>query len=213
MIANLEPRIQELSRELLDAAMGRGEMDIATAYSVPLPMKVISGIIGIPLADPRRLVAVSRWSDVILRLSHSRSGGEQAEQSGRDFVAVSAEMSAYLAEMVEQRRADPRDDLLTRVTDAEVEGEHLSHEEILGFLQLLVVAGQETTSDLINNAVLYLLENPEQLARLRAEPQLLTLAIEEVLRYRSRTQWMMRAPRRDVEIHGTTIRGELSSSR
>jgi cytochrome P450 len=86
-----------------------------------------------------------------------------------------------------------------------VEGQRLSHEEILGFFQLLVLTGQETTSDLINNAVLCLLENPEQLARLRAAPELLPPAIEEVLRYRSPLQWMMRTPRRDVEVHGRTI--------
>lgn len=201
MIANLEPRIRELSRQLLDAVKG-GQMDLATEYSVPLAMKAIAGMIGIPLADWPRY---KRWSDVILGLSYSRSGGELAERTVREFHAVTEEMSAYLKEMVEARRGQPQDDLLTRLIEAEVDRERLSHEEILGFFQLLVVAGQETSSDLINNAVLCLLENPEQLARLRAAPELLPPAIEEVLRYRSPLQWMMRTPRREVEVHGQAI--------
>ena len=200
MIAQLEPRIQELTEELLDAA--GSEFDFAAAFSIPLAMKVIAGMIGIPLSD---WAMYSRWSDIILQLSYSRSGGEEAERSRRDFAAVTAEMDAYLTAMIAERRANPRDDLLTRLIEAEVDGERLTQQEILGFFQLLVVAGQETTSDLLNNAVLSLLENPDQLALLRTEPELLPAAIEEVLRYRSPLQWMMRTPRRDVELHGAIV--------
>jgi len=200
MIAQLEPRIQELTEELLDAA--GSEFDFAAAFSIPLAMKVIAGMIGIPLSD---WAMYSRWSDIILQLSYSRSGGEEAERSRRDFAAVTAEMDAYLTAMIAERRANPRDDLLTRLIEAEVDGERLTQQEILGFFQLLVVAGQETTSDLLNNAVLSLLENPDQLALLRTEPALLPAAIEEVLRYRSPLQWMMRTPRRDVELHGAIV--------
>ncbi len=202
MIANLEPRIRELSDALLDRAVERGELDIAAGFSVPLAMQVIAGMIGIPLSDWARY---TRWSDTILRLSYTRSGGEEAATALKDFRAVTVEMSAYIAQMIEQRRADPQDDLLTRLIEAEIDGERLTHDEILGFFQLLVVAGQETTSDLINNAVLTLLEHREVLARLRQTPELLPSAIEEVLRFRSPLQWMMRTPRRDVELHGQTI--------
>src|SRR6266566_4011880 len=202
MVANLEPRIRELSRELLDQNAGRGEMDLAADFSVPLAMQVIAGMIGIPLADWARY---RQWSDVILRLSYARSGGAEAELASRDFAAVTLEMDAYLADMIQQRRNAPRSDLLTRLIEAEVDGERLSQQEILGFFQLLIVAGQETTTNLINNAVLCLLENPDQLGRLRAAPELLPAAIEEVLRYRSPIQWMMRTPRRDVEVHGHVI--------
>ena len=202
MVANLEPRIRELSRQLLDQTIGRGEMDLAADFSVPLAMQVIAGMIGIPLADWARY---RQWSDVILRLSYARSGGAEAELASRDFAAVTLEMDAYLADMIQQRRNAPRSDLLTRLIEAEVDGERLSQQEILGFFQLLVVAGQETTTNLINNAVLCLLEHPDQLARLRTAPELLTSAIEEVLRYRSPIQWMMRTPRRDVEVHGQVI--------
>ena len=89
--------------------------------------------------------------------------------------------------------------------NAEIDGERLSQEEILGFFQLLVVAGQETTTNLINNAMLCLLENREQFALLRAQPERLPSAIEEVLRYRSPLQWVMRTPRSETEIHGQKI--------
>jgi cytochrome P450 len=202
MVANLEPRIRALSRELLDQSSERGEMDLAADFSVPLAMQVIAGMIGIPLADWSRY---KHWSDVILRLSYTRSGGEEAERAARDFTAVTLEMDAYLADMIQQRRITRQDDLATRLIEAEVDGERLSQQEILGFFQLLVVAGQETTTNLINNAVLCLLEHPDQLARLRATPELLPTAIEEVLRYRSPLQWMMRTPRRDVEVHGQVL--------
>jgi cytochrome P450 len=202
VVANLGLRIRDIVRELLDAVMDRGQFDVVQDFSAPLSMKVIAGMIGIPLEDWPRY---QRWSDAILGLSHARSGGEQAERAGRGFAAASAEMSPYLASMIEQRRSEPQDDLLTRLIEAEVDGKRLSHQEILGFFQLLMVAGQETTSDLIDNAVLSLLEHPDQLALLRRQPELLPSAVEEVLRYRSPVQWMMRTPRRDIEMHGRTI--------
>ena len=201
-IANLEPRIRKLSMELLNQSIGRGEMDLAADFSTPLPAMVIAEMIGIPMAD---WVRFNRWSDVILRLSYTRSGGTEAAQALTDFSAVTVEMSAYLAEIIAQRRTEPKDDLLTRLVKAEVDNERLTQEEILGFFQLLLLAGQETTTNLINNAVLCLLENPDQLARLRATPALLDSAIEEVLRYRSPFLWVMRTPRCDVELHGQTI--------
>ncbi|MDB5324227.1 MAG: cypA9 [Phycisphaerales bacterium] len=204
VIANLEPRIRQLSRQLLDQSLrpSRNEFDLAIEYAVPLPMMVIAEMIGIPLPDCPRF---KRWSDVILILSYTRSGGPGAERALDDFITVTAEMNAYLADMIAQRRAAPADDLLTRLVEAEVDGQRLTQDEILGFFQLLVVAGQETTANLINNAVLCLLENPDQLKLLRARPDLLASAIEEVLRYRSPIQWMMRTPTRDIQLHGQTI--------
>jgi cytochrome P450 len=107
--------------------------------------------------------------------------------------------------LISQRRAARQDDLLTRLLEAEVDGERLTQEEVLGFVQLLLVGGQETTANLINNAVLCFIENPDQLARLRAAPDLLSSAIEEVLRYSSPVQWMPRATTGAVEIHGQVI--------
>jgi cytochrome P450 len=201
-VANLEPRIRELSRELLDRTVERGEMDLAADYSVPLPMTVIAEMLGIPAADRPRF---QRWSDVILNMSHTVPGGAEAAGAAREFRAVTAEMDAYLTEVLGRRRAVPQDDLLTRLALAEVDGERLTQQDILGFFQLLLVGGQETTTNLINNALLCLVENPDQIARLREAPGLLPSAIEEVLRYRSPLQWMFRVTRRDAPVDGQVI--------
>ncbi|HWE48154.1 MAG TPA: cytochrome P450 [Bryobacteraceae bacterium] len=202
MITNLDSQVRELSRDLLNKTEGSREIDLAAQYSVPLPMMVIAGMIGIESADWPRY---RRWSDVILRLSYSRSGGEEASVALREFSSVNAEMSDYLQSLMARRRGSKQEDLLTSLAEAEIDGERLSHDEILGFFQLLIVAGQETTSDLINNLVLCLLENPIRLARLRVSPDLIPSAVEEALRFCSPLQWMMRTPRHDVEIHGTLV--------
>jgi cytochrome P450 len=201
-VANLEPRIREISRGLLDQAIGRGEMDLAADFSVPLPMAVIAEMLGIPPADRPRFV---RWNDAILDLSHTIPGREGNAAVMAAFEAVTAEMDAYLTEVLAQRRAAPKDDLLTRLMHAELDGERLTQEEILGFFQGLLLAGSETTMNLINSAVLCFLEHPEQLALLRERPDLLPSAIEEVLRYRAPLQWMGRVTTREVEVHGQVI--------
>lgn len=201
-IAALEPYIRQLSIQLLEDALAKVEFDIAAEFSTPLPMRVISRMVGIPEADWARF---KRWSDSILKLSYTRSGGEEAALAKSEFSAVSVEMNEYLGHMIAQRQARPEDDLLTRLVEAEVDGERLTQPEILGFFQLLVVGGQETTTNLINNAILCLLDNPDQLALLGRHMELLPSAIEEVLRYRSPLQWVMRAPRQDTQMHGRTI--------
>lgn len=201
-IGVIESHIRELSGQLLEQAVRRTEFDLAAELSIPLPMKVIARMIGIPPSDWERF---KRWSDSMLKLSYARQGGEEAVQAGREFNAVTGEMNEYLTEMIDQRRAKPQEDLLTRLIEAEMEGERLSQEEILGFFQLLLIGGQETTTNLINNAVLCFLENPDQLALVRNNPELLPSAIEEVLRYRSPLQWVMRTPKHEVEMHGQVI--------
>jgi len=114
-------------------------------------------------------------------------------------------MGPFVARLLEQRRTRPADDMLTRLVEAEVDGDRLSEDDILGFFQLLLLAGSETTTNLIGSAVLCLAEDPDQLARLRAEPDLLPSAIEEVLRYRPPVQAVFRQTRRDVELGGRTI--------
>ena len=202
VIANLESRIRELSRQLLNQTIERGEMDLTADFSVPLPMLVIAEMLGVPVADWPRY---KRWSDVILKLANTFAKDEEAARTLTEYRAVTAEMRVVLPDLIAQRRAAHQDDLLTRLIEAEVDGERLTPEEILGFVQLLLVGGQETTANLINNAVLCFLENPGELARLQAAPELLPSAIEEVLRYRSPVQWMPRATRRDVEVHGKVI--------
>ncbi|HUS06027.1 MAG TPA: cytochrome P450 [Bryobacteraceae bacterium] len=202
-VANLEPRIHQISCKLLDAVTGQGHMDLAEDFAVPLPMMIVAEMIGIPSADWRRL---RQWSDAIMNLADTITGGAEASaQAAIGFGAANREMQEYLHELTAERRVCPADDLLTRLTAAEVDGERLEEEEILRFVQLLLAAGTETTTNLINNAILCLVEHPEEMLRLRKSPELLPAAIEEVLRYRSPGQAMFRVTRRDVELQGQAI--------
>src|SRR4051794_18234096 len=134
VIAGLEQRIRELSRDLLSKAASRSEMDLVADYSTPLPMIVIAEMLGIPAADWPRF---KQWGDVILRLSYTLSADDEAMKAAAGYGVVSAEMAEYVGNLIEQRRAAPKDDLLTKLVEAEVDGEHLSKPEILGFFQLL----------------------------------------------------------------------------
>jgi cytochrome P450 len=201
-IAALEPRIRALSRELLDPLIARGAMDVAADFAVPLPIMVIAELLGVPAADRQPL---KRWSEAILGLSAAVAGGETAARAIAAFRDAKAEMGPFVARLLEERRARPQDDLLTRLVEAEVDGDRLSEEDILGFFQLLLLAGSETTANLIGSAVLSLAENPAQLARLRADPARLPAALEEVLRFRPPLLAAFRQTRRDVELRGKTI--------
>lgn len=201
-ISNLEPRIGELSRGLLESIVEQGEMDVAVDFAVPLPMAVIAEMLGVPVADRPRFI---KWNDAILKMSYTVGATGPVEAIVQDFRAATAEMNEYLGELLPKRRRSPKDDLLTRLVQAELDGERLTQADILGFFQLLLLAGSETTTNLINNAILCLMENREQLARLSATPKLLPSAIEEVLRYRSPLQWMFRLTTREVQMNGQTI--------
>jgi cytochrome P450 len=202
-IASLEPRIRELSRALLDPLVERGEMDLCLDYSGPLPMQVIAEMIGLPTEDWPRL---RRWSEAIMNLALTIVGdGDEARAASDAFAVADDEMRAYLERVGGERRRHPEDDLLTRLVLSEVDGVRLTPEEVVRFIQLLLAAGTETTTNLIGNAILSFIEHPEELARLRAAPELLPTAIEEVLRYRSPAQAMFRATRRDVELSGRVI--------
>jgi cytochrome P450 len=201
-IANLEPRIVRLCRLLLEPLLEREEIDLVADFSALLPMMVISEMMGLPAADGPQFW---RWNEVILNMSYTIPGGANARGATDAFHAATAEMNAYLGDLLAERRAQPRSDLLTRLLQAEVDGERLSQQDILGFFQLLLLAATETTTNLISNAILCFIDNPEQLEKVRALPGLLPSAIEEVLRYRSPLQWMFRVVRRDVELHGHTV--------
>jgi len=202
VVAELEPRVRELSRTLLARVMERGAMDLVADYAAPLPLMVIAELLGAPLDD---WPLFRRWSDGIVTLVLTLTGGEAAARAAQAFTAVHAEMQPYLAALLAERRRVPRGDLLTRLVQAEVDGARLTDAEILAFFQLLLLAGHETTTNLITNAVLCLLEHPRERARLAADPSLLPSAIEEVLRYRSPVQAMFRVTRRPVEMHGQQI--------
>src|SRR5438270_395676 len=132
-VANLEPRIRELARQLLGPTVERGEMDLAADFAVPLPLMVIAEMLGIPAGDRPRF---RHWNDVILNMSYTIGRRDEvAARAASEFAAVTVEMGAYLAGLLEQRRAVPKDDLLTRLVHAELDGERLTPADLLGFFQ------------------------------------------------------------------------------
>lgn len=192
-VAQLEPRIQTIVDDLLDAVAPTGQMDVIADFAYPLPVIVIAELLGIPTADRAQF---KQWSDAIV------TGARAAGMEGRN---PQAEMSAYFTRLIAERRDAPRDDLISALLAAQIDSQHLSLVELLGFCVLLLVAGNETTTNLIGNAILCLDEHPDALDRLRAQPDLLPGAIEEVLRYRSPVQSMFRATIRAAAIGGQTI--------
>jgi cytochrome P450 len=200
LIERLRGRIEALCEELLDAMERESGTDLIAGYALPLPATVIAELLGVPAEDHAKF---HRWSNRLVSVS-----------SGRDMLrALLAALSfmRYLRNLVERRRADPEDDLITALIRAEEAGDKLSEDELLAMAFLLLVAGHETTVNLIASGTLALLEHPEQSERLRRDPSLTKTALEELLRYTSPVEMATeRYAREDAEIGGTTIpRGEL----
>jgi cytochrome P450 len=194
-VARLQPRIEEIVRGLLDRVAGRGEMDMIADFAYPLPATVIAELLGIPGEDQARFKV---WSDAVV------SGGQR--DGGEGFREAQREMAVYFRQVVEQRLRSPGEDLISGLLAAQVDGRHLDPMQLFGFCVLLLVAGHETTTNLLANAMLCFAQYPDVPARLAADPDLLVPAIEEVLRYRSPVQVMFRTARQDVDLGGREVR-------
>ncbi len=193
-VAAMAPRIQMLTDQLLDAVVDSGRMDVVGDLAYPLPVIVIAEMLGIPAEDRDRF---KYWSDIIVG----------SESHGHQMADLRNEMGEYFLRVVEQRRRDPGSDLISGLLAADVDGEKLSLRELLGFCVLLLVAGNETTTNLIGNAVYCFTEQADTLPRLIETPSLLPGAIEEVLRYRSPVQVLPhRVARVDTTLSGQEIR-------
>jgi Cytochrome P450 len=201
-IGALEPRIREISASLLAEVAGKETIDLVADYATPLPIMVIAEMMGIPSVDRARFAA---WSQVIVNLSYSMMGGAEAQRTTMEFFAVRPEMHAYVMALVAERRAHPGSDLLSTIVHSNIDGQQLTEEDVFGFFLLLLSAATETTTNLIANGVLSLLDHPDQLELLRGQRELIPSAIEEVVRYRSPGQVMFRQTKCDVEMHGRTI--------
>jgi cytochrome P450 len=195
----LEPRIQEIVREHLEKVEGAGEMDVIQDLGYPLPVIVIAEMMGIPAEDRDKF---KHWSDNIVALADLRGDVDTSAFIENPSIL---EMSAYFMNMIEHRRQNPGDDLISGLLKANIDGETLNLVEMLGFCALLLVAGNETTTNLIGNAMLTFSEHPEAWDKLRTDPKLLPQALEEVLRYRSPVQSMFRVTTRELEVAGTKI--------
>lgn len=198
-IAELEPRIRELSGELLDAMLTREEFDLILELGSPLPVIVIAEMLGI---EPERRLDFKRWSDdVMLATTQPGTAGELSRL--RESLL---EFHAYLETIVERRRREPRNDLISALIEAsEAEGGFLSTLDIMAFARLLLVAGNETTSNLIGNGMVALLRHPSEWERLAADPSLMPNAVEEMLRYDSPAQALIRVVMEDTEIAGHAL--------
>jgi cytochrome P450 PksS len=179
LIQRLRGSIQLLADHLLDEATRRGRFDLLREYALPLPSTIIADLLGVPASDRRRF---QRWSSRLVSIS-----------SGKDLLLAAPSgllFMRYLRQLFAQRRIEPRDDLVTALVQAEEAGDRLSADELLSMVFLLLVAGHETTVNLIASGTLALLERPDQVARLRREPELLEngSAVEELLRFTSPVQ-------------------------
>jgi cytochrome P450 len=202
-IRQLAPRIEVIAHELLDAALDGHQVDLVEALTYPLPVIVIAELIGVPADDRAQFKA---WSNALVAPLGTAFFEVAPPERVETLRRVRAEIEGYFVRLVEMRRREPRDDLLSALVAAELEGSRLSFPELLAMLILLLVAGNETTTNLIGNAVLELLAHPEALAALRQDASLTANAVDEVLRFSSPVQMDPRRAARDTELHGVVVR-------
>jgi cytochrome P450 len=201
MVANQRAEVEEVTESLIDdmAAQAAGEVEFIENLAHPLPVHVISKIMGLPLKDGENL---GEWSKNIgLTLFHyydAEDRHQRTEESIREF-------TDYLREVVQRRRADPQDDLITYLNRSEADGETLTEDEVVATAVLLLFAGQETTTKLLANGVLELLRHPEQMEMLREDPSLAPQAVEEILRYQGTSKSLTRGVVKDFELRGKQI--------
>lgn len=198
-VRRLTGRIQELVDGLLDDVASRGEMEAITDFAYPLPITVIAEMLGVPTADRDFFRDASQKIAVAL-------GPIEDMRVAMNALEGRNELVRYFNELIPKRKTDPRDDLITGLLEAEESGDALTHGELLAMLLLLLVAGHETTVNLIGNGLLALLRNRDQLERLRTEEGIGRQAVEELLRYDSPVQMTGRIAKADVEIGGKQIR-------
>ena len=195
-LSDLENRIQELTHELLDEVEKQDRVDLKQAYGVPIPATVISEIMGISREE------MPHFQNLMRVLSTGLSGWSIL----RTFVWDLRRAMHFMRELIARKRLEPGDDILTGLIHAEEEGERLSEDELVAMVFLLIIAGYETTVNLITNGTLTLLQHPDSVERLRAEPELWDSAVEEIVRYRgpihsSKPQYATE----DVEWRGVMI--------
>jgi cytochrome P450 len=196
-VSDLEPRVREVTRGLLDDLVVEGRFDLMDLASA-LPTIIIAELLGIPPEDKQMF---REWVESVVTLDPS----ELARTEGGGVRIF--ELYAYLQSCIDERAAERRDDLVSALLDAEVDGERLSAPEVLGFTLVLLAAGFETTKNLLGNAIWVLHEHPQDRARLVADPSLIPTAIEEVLRFESPVIGLARTTTRDVDVRGVRIPG------
>jgi len=196
-VSALEPWIREIARRYLDAFVDRGHCDFIEEFAGRLPMDVISEMLGVPEADRDRLRACA---DAIV---HREEGMTDVSPAG---VEASLQTLRYLNDLVAEREKQPREDLLSALLDVELDGDRLERRDVVAFGHLMIIAGNETTTKLLGNALYWLGRNPGERKKVREDPALIPRWVEETLRYDNSTQALARTVRGSVAVHGETLR-------
>ncbi|MEH6971642.1 MULTISPECIES: cytochrome P450 family protein [unclassified Bacillus (in: firmicutes)] len=197
MIEELRDRIQEITDTLLDEVQNKGKMNLVDEFAFPLPIIVICEMLGIPPEDRDQF---REWSDTLIEASNRPEKIQKARPTFQSFIK-------YMGHLIEDRRKNSTEDLVSALIHAETEGEKLTEKELYSMILLLIVAGHETTVNLIGNGVLALLQHPKQLENLKSNPELISSAIEEVLRFYGPVELATnRWAGEDVLIHEKLIR-------
>ena len=196
-VEELRPRIETIAGELLDGL--EDEFDLLSRFAYPLPITVIAELLGVPTADRERF---GSWSQELVQIVSIDAPNEAVIAQGNATVEAFLE---YFRGLAVERRRVPRDDLLSALIEAEEHGSRLTEDELLATCVLLLVAGHETTANLIGNGVLALLDHPDELRRLHEDPSLISGAIEELLRYDSPVQATARTTTQEMEIAGRSL--------
>lgn len=195
-IASLEPEVRDKTTELLDSFRERGSADLVSELAAPLPLWMVSHILGIPRGDRPHV------GDLIHTVLHREAGVSEIPEAAH---AAHSDLRHYFAQLVEERRAAPKDDALSSIAHAELDDEPLSDEMVLGLCLLLFAAGSETVSNFISNALVVLDRHPTARAEMFASPEDLPVAVEELLRFESPVQNLVRHTTRPVELHGAEV--------
>ncbi|MBE5107528.1 cytochrome P450 [Bacillus thuringiensis] len=200
MIEDLRPRIQQIADELLDNVQEQGKMEIIADFAYPLPIIVISEMLGIPTTDRNQF---REWTQELMNASVNPSQGNAVTATLERFIH-------YIEALLNEKRLNPDADLISELVQAKEQEDKLSKNELLSTIWLLIIAGHETTVNLISNGVLALLQHPEQMNLLRENPSLIPSAVDELLRYAGPVMFSSRFAGEDMTIHGKRIRkGEL----
>ncbi|MEU7145250.1 cytochrome P450 [Nocardia sp. NPDC046473] len=208
VVQQLEPRIAEIVDDILDKHSAAGTFDAVTEFAYPLPVTVICELLGVPLEDEAQL---SHWSSLLSRtLDPTSRQAAEYQADPAELQRAGTELSIYFERLTERRRATPGPDLLSQLLAAEDAGDMLSHEELISTCALLLVAGHETTVNLIANATLALLRRPGELAALRANPERAQGVVEETLRFDPPVQLIPRIAADDLTVGELAVRrGDL----
>jgi cytochrome P450 len=203
-VAGLEPRIRQITEELLDGVAGQSRIDIVDVLAYPLPILVIAELLGIPAGD-RELF--EKWAKILFSGDQLTENSTMAEiEAALELIAPTIrEMNGYMLEHIRYHRANPSDGLTSTLCRVSVDGESLSDQEMVGFVALLLVAGHVTTTALIGNATISFDRNPEAVAALREDPSRIPVALEEVLRCLPPFNELGRRTATEVELGGHTI--------